>query len=68
MDFLSVDTEASELAILEAFDFSSFTFGAIFVGHNFTENREKIYELLTPSGVVRLDCLSMACLIKSFIP
>lgn len=54
VDFLSVDTEGSELAILEAFDFSSFTFGAIFVEHNFTENREKIHQLLTANGYLRV--------------
>ena len=54
VDFLSVDTEGSELAILEAFDFSSFTFGAIFVEHNFTENREKIHQLLTTNGYLRV--------------
>jgi hypothetical protein len=54
VDFLSIDTEGSEFAILEAFDFSSFTFGAIFVEHNFTENREKIYNLLTANGYKRI--------------
>jgi hypothetical protein len=54
VDFLSIDTEGSEYAILEAFDFSSFTFGAIFVEHNFTENREKIHQLLTTNGYLRV--------------
>ena len=54
MDFLSIDTEGSELAILEAFDFSSFTFGAVFVEHNFTQNRARIHQLLTANGFVRI--------------
>jgi hypothetical protein len=54
VDFLSIDTEGSEFAILEAFDFSSFTFGAIFVEHNFTENRENIHKLLTTNGYKRI--------------
>jgi len=54
VDFLSIDTEGSEFAILEAFDFRSFTFGAIFVEHNFTENREEIYNLLTANGYFRV--------------
>jgi len=54
VDFISIDTEGSEFAILEAFDFSSFTFGAIFVEHNFTENREKIFDLLTANGYIRI--------------
>jgi FkbM family methyltransferase len=54
VDFLSIDTEGSEFAILEAFDFNSFTFGAIFVEHNFTENRENIHSLLTTNGYKRV--------------
>jgi FkbM family methyltransferase len=54
VDFLSIDTEGSEFAILEAFDFTSFTFGAIFVEHNFTENREEIYNVLTANGYIRI--------------
>lgn len=54
VDFLSIDTEGSEYAILEAFDFTSFTFGAIFVEHNFTENRQYIHQLLTTNGYKRV--------------
>ena len=54
IDFLSVDTEGSEFVILENFDFHSFSFGAIFVEHNFTENREKINKLLTSHGYVQI--------------
>ena len=54
IDFLSVDTEGSEFVILENFDFNSFSFGAIFVEHNFTENREKINKLLTSHGYVQI--------------
>jgi FkbM family methyltransferase len=54
VDFLSIDTEGSEFAILEAFDFSSFTFGAIFFEHNFTENRESIHEILSVKGYIRI--------------
>jgi len=54
IDFLSVDTEGSEWAILEKFDFAAFTFGAIFVEHNFGENREKILNLLESNGYRRI--------------
>jgi FkbM family methyltransferase len=54
IDFLSVDTEGSEFVILENFNFQSFSFGAIFVEHNFTENREKINKLLTGNGYVQI--------------
>lgn len=54
IDFLSVDTEGSEFVILENFNFQSFSFGAIFVEHNFTENREKINKLLTSHGYLQI--------------
>jgi FkbM family methyltransferase len=54
IDFLSVDTEGSEFAILENFNFQSFSFGAIFVEHNFTENRGKINKLLIGNGYVQI--------------
>jgi FkbM family methyltransferase len=54
LDFLSIDTEGSEYAILENFNFSAFTFGAIFIEHNYTENREKINKLLTANGYLRI--------------
>lgn len=53
IDYLSIDTEGSELKILEAFDFSAWTFGVITVEHNHTEQRERIYDLLTGLGYLR---------------
>ena len=50
IDFLSVDTEGSEFAILNAFDFSKYTFGAISVEHNYTDSRQKVHDLLTSKG------------------
>jgi FkbM family methyltransferase len=54
IDFLSIDTEGSEFVILENFNFQSFSFGAIFVEHNFTENRGKINKLLTGNGYLQI--------------
>ena len=54
VDFLSIDTEGSERAILEAFDFSTTTFGFICVEHNYAANREPIKTLLTRKGYRRI--------------
>jgi len=53
IDYLSIDTEGSELEILTAYDFLR-TFKVITVEHNYTDNREKIYDLLTSKGYVRV--------------
>jgi FkbM family methyltransferase len=54
IDYLSIDTEGSEFEILDNFDFKTFTFGFISCEHNFTENRGKIFELLSRQGYVRV--------------
>lgn len=60
IDYISLDTEGSELEILAAFDFKQFSFGVITVEHNFSDNRQNIYDLLTREGYVRiLEPLSM---------
>lgn len=59
IDYLSIDTEGSEFAILNAFDFSKYMFRMISVEHNFSNNRELIQALLTRAGYVRaLESLS----------
>jgi len=60
IDFLSIDTEGSEIEILTAIDFSRYKFRAITCEHNYTNNREKIYSLLTQNGYRRvLEDLSL---------
>jgi hypothetical protein len=55
IDYLSIDTEGSELLILKSFDFSKYQFGCITVEHNFNESdRFKIYTLLTAHGYCRV--------------
>ena len=54
IDYLSVDTEGSELDILSAFDFNEYRFNCITIEHNFTENREKLKFLLAQNGYKRV--------------
>lgn len=53
IDYLSIDTEGSEFEILSAFDFSRFDVRLITVEHNFTANRQRIFDLLTAQGFER---------------
>jgi Methyltransferase FkbM domain len=53
IDYLSVDTEGSELRILSAFDFEKYSVDVINVEHNFTVDREAIHALLVSKGFVR---------------
>lgn len=50
IDYLSIDTEGSELDILKNFDFEKYKFKVITVEHNFTKNRQKIKHLLSLHG------------------
>jgi FkbM family methyltransferase len=54
IDYLSIDTEGSELEILKAFDFGRHTFSVITCEHNFSNQREDIYDLLFRNGYVRV--------------
>lgn len=54
IDYLSIDTEGSEFEILDNFDFTAYTFGFISCEHNFTENRGKVFNLLSRQGYVRI--------------
>ncbi len=55
IDYLSVDTEGSELEILEAFDFSAYRVSLVTVEHNFiNDQRNKLKTLLGKNGFVRV--------------
>ena len=53
IDYLSIDTEGSELAILSAFDFSRWRIRTISVEHNYTPAREALFALLSTKGYRR---------------
>jgi hypothetical protein len=55
IDYLSVDTEGSELEILQAFDFANYNIKIMTVEHNFVEpNRQEVFKLLSGEGFVRV--------------
>jgi FkbM family methyltransferase len=53
IDYLSIDTEGSEMLILESFDFSHRRFALITVEHNFSPSRQAIHDLLSRHGYRR---------------
>ncbi len=54
IDYMSIDTEGSELEILEALDFNRWRFRIITCEHNFTPARERICDLLMKNGYDRV--------------
>jgi FkbM family methyltransferase len=70
IEYLSLDTEGSELEILKSCDFSKYTFGLIDVEHNYVEpRRTEIRNLLTSNGYIYVkhnsydDCYKHSSLI-----
>jgi FkbM family methyltransferase len=53
IDYLSIDTEGSELEILKNFDFTRYRFNVVTCEHNFTPARQEIASLLVANGYVR---------------
>jgi FkbM family methyltransferase len=53
IDYISVDTEGAERAILEAFDFSRRRVALWTVEHNFTPERAAVHALMEGQGYVR---------------
>lgn len=54
IDFLSIDTEGSEFAIIEKFDFREWDIRFVAIEHNFTSSKEKIIEKMSNSGYVQV--------------
>lgn len=55
IEYLSIDTEGSELEVIKNFDFEKYTFNCITIEHNYqTEVRDRIYDILLGQGYVRI--------------
>lgn len=55
IDYLSIDTEGSELAVLEGIDWNCHQFRCVTIEHNFTEQREAIMEVMLRQGYQRVE-------------
>jgi FkbM family methyltransferase len=53
IDYLSIDTEGSELDILKAFDFDQWELRLITVEHNHSDQRQPLHDFLTSKGYAR---------------
>lgn len=53
-DYLSMDTEGSELAILESFDLTRWRPKIVTIEHNYTPSRDAIHALMTAAGYRRV--------------
>ncbi|MEM7505408.1 MAG: FkbM family methyltransferase [Pseudomonadota bacterium] len=53
VDYVSVDTEGTEQDIIEAFDFGKRLVRAFTIEHNYTDMREKIFDLMSAHGYHR---------------
>jgi hypothetical protein len=59
IDYWSLDTEGSELAILQSFPFDEFAFRVLTVEHNYLPSREQIRVLLQSRGYRRIRSLGI---------
>jgi FkbM family methyltransferase len=53
IDYMSIDVEGGEFDVLQSFDFTRHDIALISVEHNFSDSRERIYNLLTGLGYRR---------------
>jgi FkbM family methyltransferase len=55
IDFLSLDTEGTEIQILKSFPFDTYSFGLIVCEHNNTDSHEQIVRLLVENDYTHLS-------------
>lgn len=54
IDYISIDTEGSELDILQAFDFGKYHINIMTIEHNHTPNKQKIIDLLANNSFINI--------------
>jgi FkbM family methyltransferase len=54
IDYMSIDTEGSEVEILSHFDFEKYHVSVFTVEHAYTQNREKIRKLMASNGYLNV--------------
>jgi FkbM family methyltransferase len=54
ISYLSIDTEGSELDIIQNFDFSKYQFNFVTIEHNYNENRASILRVMSENGYKRI--------------
>jgi FkbM family methyltransferase len=54
VDYISVDTKGGEIDILLTFDFAKYNVSVFTVNHDFTPERQQIYDLMLAKGYVRV--------------
>jgi FkbM family methyltransferase len=54
IDLLSIDTEGTEFEIIQNFPFNLYNFHLIVIEHNFRQDRDQIFNLLTANGYQRI--------------
>lgn len=54
IDYISIDTEGSELEILSTFEFSKYKVKIWTIEHNFSAHREKVFSLMKKKGYRRV--------------
>jgi FkbM family methyltransferase len=59
IDFISIDTEGSELEIISTFDFHMYEVKIFAIEHNFSEHRSAIRKVMTSNGYIFLEEYSL---------
>lgn len=55
IDYISIDTEGSELEIIENFPFEKWNINILTIEHNHTQKRDDLFNILSQKGYQRLD-------------